>query len=400
MYILKNGALMAIKNYLGTVLVVVVLLTTISSIKGMFLNKFLFKNRNIQQTVLDLKKLDIPTQKLFDAIEKKDKAGVIEALKDNADVNAYNSFGRTPLGWVLNASNDPLYDIAFLLLKQKNLDINKSDTLTSSSHIIFAIIYDDKHPKAQTFLQYMLANHTVDLTVVDYSNETPLKLGQRMAALAHTSQFPNPQKIKNATTMFKTLITVSSPTDLKKLKHTLWNKDLSEDVLNFIEIFARNPNAVITPEAVQFVLDLQRINLIPYFYEKLYKSDWFKKLESYPVFKVCGDLLPHAKISQATAKTFLKEQNIKGDQNLELINLAYAYAKKYDLKKIGSYIRRYMSTVAALPETIHDVNSMIASFSEGYGKSSDNAEQKEKMEIVKKPTSTIKNPDFGMEEVD
>src|SRR5205823_2663845 len=75
------------------------------------------------------------SKKLFDAITQLDSKGAESALKNGADVNAYNDCGRTPFGWLVTQSSfkenthksDDAYTIAQLLLQKKELDINKDD---------------------------------------------------------------------------------------------------------------------------------------------------------------------------------------------------------------------------------------------------------------------------------
>ncbi|WP_250296375.1 TomO hydrophobic C-terminal domain-containing protein [Wolbachia endosymbiont of Oedothorax gibbosus] len=74
--------------------------------------------------------LDEPTQKLFKAIENENLEGFKQALKEGADVNAFDGEGMTPLMSIVNAcatSGDgqpTLEKMAKLLIQNSSIDIN------------------------------------------------------------------------------------------------------------------------------------------------------------------------------------------------------------------------------------------------------------------------------------
>ena len=349
------------------------------------------------------------TQKLFTELSnivyrvygtKYDLKAVFKAIQDGADINTLNTSGYTPLGLAVSQNE---YDIAIELLKQKDVDVNVMEKMSygygnsgPQGPVIFSVLDRSfEHCTVDVFLKQMLLTKNVDLSLRNSRGYTPLQHALRVTYAQQN--IGNCQgHYRKKMVLLKMLVTVSSPPDVQNLKNFVfiekwraWNSALNawqttptninpytnlkdQDLQNFINIFAREPEAIITPEAVQFVVDVQRINLMPYFYQQLKHHDWFTKLEKrYPVVKACGDLLPNANISQDTAKAFLKIKNIEGDQHLATIKHAYAYAKTHDLKKVVNYILRYMQTVAALPGSMKDVSSIIATFSEGYEKSRD-----------------------------
>lgn len=342
------------------------------------------------------------TQQLFDAIYKttqhhnwrcynapRNLGPIFKALKGGADINAIGKSGLTPLGLAVS-QND--YYLAMALLQHKDIDVNIMERMSYGSSdksfgpVIFSVLDRTfENDPVDLFLKQMLVTKNVNLSLKNSWGYKPLEYSLRVT---HDEQsIGNCQgHYRKKMVLLKMLVTYSSPTDVQNIKklekktNFYWDDSLrswidkekminlfetlkDKDLKNFINIFARDPEAVITPEALHYVIDLQRINLMPYFYQQLKNQDWFTMLEkSYPVFKVCGDLIPNAKIGQATAKAFLKEKSIKGDDNLVLINQAYAYAKEHDLAKIGRFIRRTMTTIATLPEHLQDVSSLIASY--------------------------------------
>jgi hypothetical protein len=165
-------------------------------------------NDNIQIN-LDLKKLEKETtitlpplsqasQNLFDAIENSDKQSVIDALKNGADVNAYNEHGRIPLGWLLTQHltkkhhKKTTLEIASLLLEKKELDINKHDGMwgTNPEPIIFTVLqYEYRTTElGLTLLKHILAHRTFDPQCKSYCDKTPLDYAQGWVTETSTSK--------------------------------------------------------------------------------------------------------------------------------------------------------------------------------------------------------------------
>ncbi|MCM1001886.1 hypothetical protein DM84_01295 [Wolbachia pipientis] len=72
---------------------------------------------------------DVPTKKLFDAIDDENLEAFKQALVEGADVNAFDEAGMTPLISIANAyitsNNQPtLEKMAKLLIQNSNIDIN------------------------------------------------------------------------------------------------------------------------------------------------------------------------------------------------------------------------------------------------------------------------------------
>ena len=63
--------------------------------------------------------------KLFQALEANSLEQVKQALKDGADINEYNSEGKTPLNYAINNNND--VKIVTYLIKQPKIEINKKN---------------------------------------------------------------------------------------------------------------------------------------------------------------------------------------------------------------------------------------------------------------------------------
>ena len=126
------------------------------------------------------------TQKLFDAIGNGNTQHVINTLSAGADINGYNGFGRTPLGWLLvlyqlaKIETDTVLDIADVLFAHKNIDINKKDAIRSTHNsgepVIFSIL---KNPcKFNLYmLKHLVQNPTLDLSI-QHSGNSPLAYAQ------------------------------------------------------------------------------------------------------------------------------------------------------------------------------------------------------------------------------
>lgn len=189
--------------------------------------------------------------------------------------------------------------------------------------------------------------------------------------------------------------------------------DLNADlVINYDDIFKRKNNT----QAVQLILnhptfdatkaaaekwqpfidtviENEVLSLIPTIYKAFNNQAWFKKLPYYAVYKALS-LMNDQKINKITAQAFLLiddnnelqtlKQILLGDKNnqkqlkekgllqqrlqsladinpqiFSALQQAYVYAKQNNLKKIGSYIRRYMTTLLNTPQ---DIGKVILAF--------------------------------------
>lgn len=121
------------------------------------------------------------------------------------------------------------------------------------------------------------------------------------------------------------------------------------------------------PTFFEKVIQRQELGLMPTIYNTFKDQAWFKKLPYFAIFKALGEI-SHNHISAETAKAFLKiDQNnppkIFTDKNLELLQKAYAYAKKNNLKKLGNFIRSFATAAATRFENMPpEESALIARF--------------------------------------
>lgn len=110
---------------------------------------------------------------------------------------------------------------------------------------------------------------------------------------------------------------------------------------------------------------LNNIKLDLFIYKNFGNEEWLQKSDIYPLVKLVNALISKG-IEKSTAVDFLKidqnkPQDVKTfkDKNLALIEEAYLIAKYHDLTQLGSFIRRYMTTMANTPQ---DIGGIIAPF--------------------------------------
>lgn len=256
-------------------------------------------------------------------------------LELGANVNSLDMYGRTPLHLALNNGQKYFDRTKFLLSNNADITITDKAGETPVITVLKEIITDTYKSQKQ--------KNPSDIYQINFRE-------------------PNNKNLRNYFTNVLTLLADNQKFDLKELHNA---------IKKYAHIMAQDPSELDIHLSVKnlwtaFILYalLEPMNkpFIVKTYDTLKEESWFQQLPVFPLLSVINDMFAQ-KIDNKTAVAFLKidqknpPQDFK-DKNLERIQNAYSFAKKYDLKQPGAYMLNYMKSIAGLAGALdgtHDI---------------------------------------------